>query len=122
MNPQRKRLLELVEALSEEYWNYYVEAMNLIKSLEVKPYITTTVENKNEQRIIVTFHDWQTDDEIRSLVIQQNDDIHTVHSVLALIEDIPTFVHTQFDENMSKPGIHVLITPQGKVLSMYEVK
>lgn len=122
MNPQRKRLLELVEALSEEYWDYYIEATHIIKSLEVKPYITTTLENKNEQLIVVTFHDWQTDDEIRSLVIQQDDDIQHAKSVLALIENIPTFVHTQFDENMSKSGIHVLITPQNKVLSMYEVK
>lgn len=122
MNPQRKRLLELVEALSEEYWHYYIEATHIIKSLEVKPYVTVSVKNNNEQRIVVTFHDWQTDDEIRSLVIQQNDDIQHAKSVLALIENTPTFVHTQFDENMSKTGIHVLITPQGKVLSMYEAK
>lgn len=121
-NSQRKKLLQLVDALSDEYWDYYVAAVELIKSLKVEPYTVVFLRNEPEQILSVTFYDWQTDEEVRSLVIQQGDDIHHTKSVLALIEDTPTFVHKHFDENMSKAGIHVLLTPQQQVLSMYEVK
>lgn len=122
MNPQKRRLLDLTSALSDDYWDYYVEVLEIIKSLKVEPYVTVSVENNNEQRIVVTLHDWQTDDEIRSLVIQQGDNIHHVKSVLALIKDTPTFIHSGFSTEMSKVGIHILLTPQQQVLSMYEVK
>ena len=122
MNSQRQQLLELVDHFSDEHWNLYKAIVDTIKSLKVEPYMQVSLENGNEQRLVVTFYDWQTDNEIRSLVIQQGSYIHHVKSVLALIENIPTFIHEGFSTEMSKVGIHILLTPQQQVLSMYEVK
>ncbi len=122
MKNQRQQLLDLVNHFSGEDWYTYKEIVDIIKSLKVEPYMQVSLENGNEQQLVVTSHDWQTDDEIRSLVVEQGDDIHHVKSVLALIENIPTFIHESFSTEMSKVGIHILLTPQKQVLSLYEVK